>query len=86
MCLDERIPNKVSELKSENIWLRFGQKTVKNWQNTLYCQFSTVFGPKMGAHVIQFQFWEQIRNPLIKARLLDTKIIGIKKLYFLPPL
>ena len=31
---DERIPNLVSEFKSDNIWPPFWQKTVKHWPNS----------------------------------------------------
>ena len=50
------------------------KKTVENWQNTLFCRVSTVFGPKIGSNVDRFKFWDQIRNPLIKAHLSDPKI------------
>ena len=42
------------------------------------------FLAKMGSNVIWFQFWDQIRNPPIKADLLDTKMKVVKTFIFWP--
>ena len=34
----------------------FGQKAIENWQNTRFCQFSTVPLVKRGSNVIGFEF------------------------------
>ena len=36
--------------------LRFGTKTVENWLNRVFYQFSTVFWPKGGSNIIRFEF------------------------------
>ena len=54
MRLDERIPKLVWALKSENIWLYFCLKTVKNWQDMVFCQFLTFFCQKWGQTLSDF--------------------------------
>ena len=57
MHLDERIPNLVSEFKSDNIYPPFVQKMAENWQDRVFRQFSTVFFfAKKGSNVILFEF------------------------------
>ena len=48
MRLYARIPNLVSELKSENSWAPFWPKNRRMWQNTRIYQFSTLFLTKKG--------------------------------------
>ena len=76
--LDERIPNLILKLKSDNIWLppllaKKLSKTVKNWQNSQIWQISTVFEHKRVSSVVRFQFWGQIWNHLILAKLSEPK-------------
>ena len=73
MRLDERTPNLVLELKSDDIYPSFWPKMVENWQNTPFCQFSTVFG-KVRSNAIRFEFSDQIWNPVIKAHILNPKM------------
>ena len=84
MCLDEKVPNQVLELKSDNIWQYFlnGRKPA---QYPILSVFDR-FRPKRGTNIIRFQFWDQIRNAVIKAHLLDTNLKGVLKILFWPPL
>ena len=50
------------------------KKSVQNWQNTRFYQFSTVFWPNKGSNIIWFQFWDQISNPRINAHRTDSKL------------
>ena len=43
------------------------------------------FWAKRGSNIIQFEFWDKIWNPLMKAHLLDHKMKGDLKFYFLAP-
>ena len=66
-----------------DIWNRmtftplFGKKNGQNLANYTFCQFLTVFWPKMRSNVIKFQFWDQTWNPFIKAHLLGPKMNGM---------
>ena len=82
---DERLPNLVSELTLDDIWPHFWQKMVKNWQNRVFCQFSTIrFLSKRAVNVIQFQFWGQIWSPLIKALFIPQNERNVITLFFDP--
>ena len=41
----------------------FGEKTVENLPNWVFCQFSSLFFAKKGSNVVRFEFCGQIWNP-----------------------
>ena len=71
---------------SEFAWFCKMPEKVGNCQNAWFCQFSPAFWPKRDTNVIRFEFWDQIWNRLFKAHLLEPKIKGNWKLYFLDPI
>ena len=84
MHLDERIPNMVSELKLDNIWPHFWPKNCRKLAKYPTLSVFDRFWPNMGSNVIQFQCWDQIWNPLIKAHLFDPKMKGLLILFWPP--
>ena len=64
---DERIQNLVSEFKADYIWPHLLiKKNVKSWENTLFWQFSTVFGQKWGQ--ILFDLISETRFTILSER------------------
>ena len=53
----------------------FAQKTVKNWLNRVFCQFSTLIWPKQGSDVIRFEFGDKIWNPPITYHVLGPHML-----------
>ena len=80
MCLDERTTILASEFKSDNIWPLFGQKVFENRQH--FTSFRPLSGQR-GSNAIQFEFWDQIWNAVIKVHIFDHRIKWDWKPYFL---
>ena len=82
MRLDYRILNLISELKSDDIWPHFGHKTVKNWQNRLFCQFLAFLLEKMSQMLSDFK--SETRFGILSSRRIcyTQEWKGLKSLIF----